>query len=632
MKHIANYALAAVFLLVISVIVTADSENISPLTIQDSELWEITVIDQSTLSPNGNLTVSNGDYVSISVEVSSDVNHQINGSWEFKFLSAGIWQNSAIQNVSWLPNETKNLQATIGPFTEGTSTIIFDVNVENSLLNISETRNIRVAPNPVIFSSAGDSVIAITGEPAYVGDTLTASILVKNQGDTEGHVSLRLTHDESSESYIGQNVSISPGSSREVSVDFDFTTPGGKEMRWDVMSNIGGISLELNGSHYVMILPQQQVELGLESSDWSISEGLELNYWISLSDGPSRDVEVSIGEYQAGLFSEIQRFPVKLDQGIRNLRFEIPFPDINLDRIRISVSSVDWSPGQISDLYIELTRPQPSIQISSCTQIPSIVDISETLTLECVFTNVGNSDSLPGDISLLRVSDGMIFEESGKDSISIAIDESKMISMVISEWMDEGSTPLEVRYSSGDIVTSANITIQANQIPSEGFKLPFDTSAALLGAVAGLVIMMVTLVLWRVATERTPSTVTESTPSISRIEKRRESDNIEVSCPTCSQRLSIPGGHIGRVRCPACTNSFEVGVRNNPTLEEKASARQEPETQEIISEEAHLKSSSDTDILSCPSCEQLLKVPLEKRPVMSRCPACRSEFQALRGD
>ncbi|HII33360.1 MAG TPA: hypothetical protein HA308_00510, partial [Candidatus Thalassarchaeaceae archaeon] len=163
-------------------------------------------------------------------------------------------------------------------------------------------------------------------------------------------------------------------------------------------------------------------------------------------------------------------------------------------------------------------------------------------------------------------------------------------------------------------------------------KLPFDTSAALLGAVAGLVIMMVTLVLWRVATERTPSTVTESTPSISRIEKRRASDNIEVSCPTCSQRLSIPGGHIGRVRCPACTNSFEVGVRNNPTLEQKPSARQEPETQEIISEETHLQSSSDTDILSCPSCEQLLKVPLEKRPVMSRCPACRSEFQALRGD
>ena len=71
-----------------------------------------------------------------------------------------------------------------------------------------------------------------------------------------------------------------------------------------------------------------------------------------------------------------------------------------------------------------------------------------------------------------------------------------------------GSTPLQVRYSSGATLTTGNITIQANQVPSEGFKLPFDTTA-LLGAVSGVVIMMVALVLWRVATERTPSTVTE---------------------------------------------------------------------------------------------------------------------------
>ena len=59
--------------------------------------------------------------------------------------------------------------------------VMFEVQTVDPPLNISVTRDIRVAPNPVIFSSAGDSVIAITGEPAYVGDTLTGSILVKNQ-------------------------------------------------------------------------------------------------------------------------------------------------------------------------------------------------------------------------------------------------------------------------------------------------------------------------------------------------------------------------------------------------------------------------------------------------------------------
>ena len=632
MKHTANFAIAVVFLLLFTGSVRAEVEESPSLTIQDSNFWIIESIDQTTSSSNGNSTVSDGDYVRISMEVYNNVDLSINGSWELKVLSNGIWHTSMFQNESWLPYETKSPEITIGPMVEGTISMMFEVQTFDPSLNISVTKDIRVAPNPIIFSSAGDSVIAITGEPAYVGDKLTGSILVKNQGEVEGTVFLRLTHDESSTSYYGQNVTISPGSSREVSVNFEFPTPGMKEFRWDVISSIGGVSLELNGSHNLIIMPQQQVHSGINSLAWTISSGIELEYWVSLSDGPSREIEISIGEYQAGLFTELQSFPMKLDQGVRNLDFNIPNPDSNLDRIRITISPLDWTSGQIADLFVELTRPQPIIQITSCAQTPEIVDIHETVSLECIFTNIGNSDSLPGDITIMRVSDGMLYDEAGKKSISISTGESKVISTSIQEWQNEGSTPLQVRYSSGATLTTGNITIQANQVPSEGFKLPFDTTAALLGAVSGVVIMMVALVLWRVATERTPSTVTESKPSISRIEKRRESDNIEVSCPTCSQRLSIPGGHVGRVRCPACTNSFEVGVKNNPAVEGSSIEIEEQVEKKNVTEEKLLNSSSDSDILSCPSCEQLLKVPLEKRPIMSRCPACRTEFKALRGD
>ena len=632
MKHTANFAIAVVFLLIFTCTVRAEGEQSPSLTIQDSNFWIIETIDQTTSSSSENVTVSDGDYVRISLEVYNNVDLSINGTWELKVLSNGVWYTSMFQNESWLPYETKSPEITIGPMVEGTISLMFEVQTFNPSLNTSVKRDIRVAPNPIIFSSAGDSVIAITGEPAYVGDTLTGSILVKNQGEVEGTVFLRLTHDESSTSYIGQNVRISPGSSREVSVNFEFPTPGMKEFRWEVISSIGGVSLELNGSHDLIIMPQQQVQSGIKSLAWTISSGIELEYWVSLSDGPSRDIEISIGEYQAGLFTELQRFPLKLDQGVRNLDLKIPNPDSNLDRIRIAISPLDWTSGQIDDLFVDLTRPQPIIQITSCTQTPEIVDIHETVFLECTFSNIGNSDSLPGDITIMRVSDGMLYDEAEKNSISISTGESKVISTSIQEWENEGSTPLQVRYSSGSTLTTANLTIQANQVPSEGFKLPFDTTAALLGAVSGVVIMMVALVLWRVATERTPSTVTESRTSVSRIEKRREPDSIEVSCPTCSQRLSIPGGHVGRVRCPACTNSFEVGVEKNPSRQEGSIEIEEQVEKEDLTEEEILHSSSDSDILSCPSCEQLLKVPLEKRPIMSRCPACRAEFKALRGD
>ena len=70
----------------------------------------------------------------------------------------------------------------------------------------------------------------------------------------------------------------------------------------------------------------RKYNLGLILSLGPYLSGIELEYWVSSSDGPPRDIEISIGEYQAGSFTELQRFPMKLDQGVRNLDFKIPNP------------------------------------------------------------------------------------------------------------------------------------------------------------------------------------------------------------------------------------------------------------------------------------------------------------------
>ena len=204
--------------------------------------------------------------------------------------------------------------------------------------------------------------------------------------------------------------------------------------------------------------------------------------------------------------------------------------------------------------------------------------------------------------------------------------------MTVQDWQDEGTTALQVKFSSDISTAIGSIAVQANQRSSDSFEIPFDPTAALLGAVSGLVLMMVILAFWRVATERTPDTEKKGPDSTSRIEKRRERDNIEASCPTCSQRLSIPGDHIGRVRCPACSNSFEVGVKEKIQINDESTLNEENIQNKILEKSVDVSSMSDTDILPCPSCDQLLKVPLDKRPVMSRCPACRCEFMALGGD
>ncbi|MEL0336357.1 MAG: hypothetical protein VXA63_04660, partial [Euryarchaeota archaeon] len=52
----------------------------------------------------------------------------------------------------------------------------------------------------------------------------------------------------------------------------------------------------------------------------------------------------------------------------------------------------------------------------------------------------------------------------------------------------------------------------------------------------------------------------------------------------------------------------------------------------VLQSPKEISARSMDDLLSCPSCDQTLKIPINKRPVKARCPACRSEFLAEVGD
>ena len=74
----------------------------------------------------------------------------------------------------------------------------------------------------------------------------------------------------------------------------------------------------------------------------------------------------------------------------------------------------------------------------------------------------------------------------------------------------------------------------------------------------------------------------------------------------------VPNDHVGGVRCPSCSMEFIVGG---------------PDGTHKKSEKLNVVKSSD-DILPCPKCDQALRVQIEKRPVMSRCPVCKTQFMA----
>ena len=68
------------------------------------------------------------------------------------------------------------------------------------------------------------------------------------------------------------------------------------------------------------------------------------------------------------------------------------------------------------------------------------------------------------------------------------------------------------------------------------------------------------------------------------------------------------------------------------TSEDSTILHSEKSDKEVFSKQKEFISKSTNDILSCPSCDQKLKIPLDKRPVKARCPACRCEFFAEVGN
>ena len=123
------------------------------------------------------------------------------------------------------------------------------------------------------FTSSGGSGIVISGEPAYVGDTLTASLMVTNKGNSTGSVSLQINHSYSDQIFQGEYISISPGSTREVPTSFILELPGTNEFNWQ-LSILGQTGhTDLQGNLSIEVSNSQILNLTTDSISWSASEG-----------------------------------------------------------------------------------------------------------------------------------------------------------------------------------------------------------------------------------------------------------------------------------------------------------------------------------------------------------------------
>ncbi len=456
------------------------------------------------------------------------------------------------------------------------------------------------------FSSSGDSGVAISGEPAHVGDSIRASVFVSNSGNSSGSVKLNLENIDSSETFEGDPVEISPGSTREISVLFSPISNGSNTYMWWISALGGPDPISLEGQFSIDASPKQTIDVAIESFEWDDEDGLVVDGSVYLSNGLPRDVLIKVSLGHQGSLSLLQSLIVEADPGRRALEFNLGQPIA--DSIHLEVIPIGWAPTGDSHNSSQISVEMPSVDSSSLTVeaqfSPSMPMYGSKVIATISLTNYADFPTKDGHVRIVLSSDRTVLAETSAQSV---IPGSTITSDVPIPFWPEGEwVELEIQWSAGEVLAVSYFSIES-VVADEGVVFPFDVISAAYGVLGGVLSILVGTLAWRAVTNRTPSTselglrdTKESLETRSRVEKS------EISCTFCEQRLMIPSNHSGGVRCPSCSMEFRVG--------------EEPQEQMV--------SKSADDNLNCPECDQALRVPIEKRPVMSRCPVCKVEFLA----
>ena len=472
--------------------------------------------------------------------------------------------------------------------------------------------NFSSASNSTNFSSSGSSDLVISGEPAFVGDTLTAALMVTNNGNQTGSVSLQITNDESERTFQGEYISISPGSTREVQTSFTMELPGNNEFNWQlsVQGQPGHTNLEGNLSIEASI--SQILNLSAESISWSPPEGLEIDVSIFLSEGKARPILLAVSSEVAGGTENLQEILLEANPGRRVIDLSLGNPETT--EITIQAIPLQWESSIFSQNITKKSVTAPYIDSSSIILEaifnPEKPSPQSRVLVTITLSNEGEEMAQSGKLRLISSSQRTVLAESAVPSLMPG--SAVTTEMPIPIWIERDNVDVEVQWSSDGVVSSRIYSIEP-EISNQGLELPFDIVAAGYGVLAGVLMILVGTFSWRAVSSRTPTTsdlrlreAKESQSTLLRTEKR------EIMCSFCDQRLMVPNDHVGAVKCPSCTMEFMV----------KGPDESDEETQEITVVK------SFEDILHCPTCDQALRVQLEKRPVISRCPDCKTQFMA----
>ena len=558
--------------------------------------WSLSVSEGASGEPsvNGSLILL-GDIVDVNFGVSQE-SSQGDERWELWIKHNEIW-NLLAQGDFDEENPTLDESVELG----ANSTGLHEVHLR--LFPSSRTQSIEfyVDSNPLDLVPAGQLGVAVRGEPLHSGDYARVSALVHNRGaDT---VSAHLYLESGTDSSTGPDVLIQAGSSKELDSSIQLLEPGYREISWSVGGNGIGVSHQLSGAVSVTVMPMQTIDIASVNHD---QESSTLDIAVMLSEGRQRDVEIAATPASLdGSVEGTSKLIVSILPGSQTI--SLPIQESFSGQMDVTVDALNW-PGEQTRTQIGIDESKLSATVVASASL--ISESEESVEISYTIRNTGTTKLDSGVIEAVWVFDGRVLDS--KTTPLIGTSEEHQSSMDLTLPSETSSGEVRIRYSSTGIIASGTVSVTSPGDSASASELPFPLEAAALGALAGLVVILLLVLIMRTFENEVSKTSEDESTQV-------ESSESTMKCSNCGLSLRYSSNQ-ERITCPACSTSME-----NPGNDSKADSL--PTTSE--EKESTPEVSSPTDIIDCPSCEQTLKVPINRRPVVARCPACMTTFRAM---
>ncbi|MGB1492451.1 MAG: CARDB domain-containing protein [Candidatus Poseidoniaceae archaeon] len=462
-----------------------------------------------------------------------------------------------------------------------------------------------------VFNEAGSSGFSFIDGPWHVGDKLETSFILRNQGDATGSATLRVLHDGME--FFSESLTLDAGSAGEIALDFSDLSEGLHTFEWSIVSTNGLVASGLEGVASLTVLAPQDMFAELEVNDGS--SGIVLDWNVSITDGVDRDVKLRFGYRVSGTDVFVNEQTVTLGSG--TVTGQTTLGDIQGNTVVLRMEPSGWvssTNSYIATASFVTSEAGYSLQIDPIT-LPREPIQGEDVTVTVMLQNTGSVEGPAGELYLTD-SSGLLLGQVSTDPLQASSSRNIDFTFVVPD-DNELLLKAEWRYETSIVEGEQSILVTAKVVEEASVEIPF---VAIGGGIAVACCIILVLHLRRGASLDKPKSEKVSKKKATTSQpKKKEAEPVERSCPACDRTLRIPGDYSGTVRCPDCSEKFEVEAEHMPELDEELDA-----IDDAVEEEQPVEKKIE---IACTQCSSKLRVPSNYRGSV-RCPSCSNVFSA----